>query len=253
MHVLHRCVEDGEVYFNVFTLNSVASLCCHTTLLGLKRWVARSMFTSSPSKAAERLQFLFRAETVVNCPQQPGSSVDCGAYVVMFARCLFEGRKGLTEEGILQRISDLPKGEEGHRQALLLRCGMLKDLGTHARFGGHSRQTLMQFGTGVEQAQYVLSQLGGMMETANLRGACMHMHDVLGHMRGVVEGKQGEDEAAVGAFWKAMSCAAQRPTSTKALDGVRVATAREQAPQPEECGPSHVDEQTQGSQGKGEW
>ena len=45
------------------------------------------------------------------------------------------------------------------------------------------------------------------------------MADVLSHMLGVVDGRAGEEDKAVAAFWHAMSCAAQRPTSTTSSGG----------------------------------
>ena len=145
--------------------------------------------------------------------------MDCGAYVTLFARTLYDALDDLTETSLVDCLQNLGSDSELHVRVLKLRACMLKDLRKAARYFGQNKEPLEDFGSGVEHSKYVLQQLGGRMQASNLRGAALHMADVLSHMLGVVDGKAGEEDKAVAAFWHAMSCAAQRPTSTTGGDG----------------------------------
>ena len=116
-------------------------------------------------------------------------------------------------------LRNLATDSEVHARVLKLRDGMLKDLRKAARYLGQNKEALKDFGFGVEHAKYVQQQLGGRMQASNLRGATLQMVYVICHMLYVVDGRAGEEDKVVAAFWHAMSYAVQRATSTTGTGG----------------------------------
>ena len=171
--VLHRIAVEGALHFNIFTLNSQAGLFSESLLMGVKRWVARSLFLSAPVKAVERYDSLFSELSVPCCPQQPDGSMDCGAYVTLFARTLYDALDDLTETSLVDCLRNLGSDSEVHARVLNLRDGMRTDLRTAAPYFGQNKEALQDFGSGVEHAKYALQQLGGRMQASNLRGAAL--------------------------------------------------------------------------------
>ena len=182
---------------------------CEDVLRGVKRWVARSLFPPSTGISA-RLESLF-TEFTVRCPQQPSGSVDCGAYVTLWARRLYEDIEDLTEDKLMRLVG--AENEEGFKKEVIqLRQDMLRDLKAASRFPVVRREVIRQFGTELEDVIFSLKQAGGRAVGANLRGTALNMASAMGHLMKVVNGVEEAEAEALGAFLRALNCAKAGPT-----------------------------------------
>ena len=56
------------MHFNIFTLNCPTGLFSESLLMGVKRWVGRSLFLSALVEVVERYDSLFSELSVPYCP-----------------------------------------------------------------------------------------------------------------------------------------------------------------------------------------
>ena len=173
--VLLRRLGQGSVVFEWIRLNSIVNLNCHTTELGLQRWVARLVLGTTVTDSVMASLFVVPNPSV-SCAQQR-NTYDCGVYSTWYASRLWGCRGELELSKVRELVREVQQDEID-----ALRKNMREDLVVFQSYNERRGGVTDDFIKGFKEARLILGQLGGLAGPSRLVQTACSMGMALEHM-----------------------------------------------------------------------